>query len=288
MATAVLSSGERGQLRVARESDASPYDRVMSLGYDSDAALLALFMAGAAVAQAAFGFVILLISLVGLSMFANDVRGHIDARLAEVEIEITRDEVAPKPTVEPEVKEAPPVTKDTPRKEAAPPQAAAPAAAGKVIAATDDPNTPVDLTNTVVVGSAESYGGGNSANNGTSTTPVRATAIPGGVPGGTGTSPTPASIDRSRGAGLLGSTDWNCSFPAEADVAQIDEAVVKVQVSINADGAPQTVKVLADPGSGFGGAAIRCAKRQRFRVALDRDGNAQAGTTNPFNIRFSR
>ncbi len=295
MATVVLSSSERGErLRVTRVSDAvpsDPYGRVLSLGVDGDKGLLAVSLVGASVAQATFALLVLRVSLLGLSMFAHDVGRHVDNRLAAVEVDLTPAEAPPPPVVaEPVVKDVPSAPKDRTLepKAIAQPQAAAPAQAAEALTAKDDPNAPVDLTNTIVNGNAANYIGGNSANNGTSATAVRNTAAPGGVPGGTGTGP--ASVDRARSAGLLGSTDWNCSsfWPTEADVAQIDEAVVRVQVSVKADGTPQTVKILSDPGSGFGSAAIRCAMRQRFRTALDHDGNSQPGSTNPFNIRFNR
>ncbi len=289
MSTAVLSPTERDELRLARASDASPYDRVMSL--DADRALIAMFVVGASVAQAALGAFFVFVSLIGLSMFGDDVRSHVGMRLAEVEIDIAREE-PPKPAALPEVQQVPQeVTKETPKE--APPQAAAPAQVAQALTAKEDPNAPLDLTgNTIVSGSGADYAGGNSTNNGTSTVPVRTVPSASGVPGGTGNNvaPPPTGVDHSRSAGLLGGNEWNCSsfWPTEADIAQIDEAVVKVQVSVNAEGLPQTVKVLSDPGNGFGGAAIRCAKRQRFRTSLDREGNAQAGTTNPFNVRFNR
>jgi protein TonB len=295
MTTVVLSSSERGErLQVARVTDAAaadPYRRVLGLGYDGDKGLLAMFVVGAGVAQAAFALLVLFVSLLGLSAFAHDVGRHVDNRLSVLEVDLAPAEAPPLPVVaEPVAAEAPPAAKErAPQpKEKAPEPAAAPAQAAEALTAPADPDAPVDLTNTIVTGNAATYAGGNSANNGTSATPVRTTAAPGGVLGGTGTGPRP--VDRSRGAGLLGSTDWNCSsfWPTEADVAQIDEAVVRVQVSVKADGTPQTVKVLSDPGSGFGSAAIRCAMRQRFRTALDHEGNVQPGTTHPFNVRFNR
>jgi protein TonB len=294
MATVVLSPSERGEtMRVARAADAAatdPYTRVLSLGVNGEKGLLAVFVVGASAAQATFALLVMRLSLLGLSMFSHDVGRHVDNRLAVVEVDLTAAETPPPPiAAEPVVRETPPAAKEiAPQpKEAA--RGAAPAQVAEALTAATDPNEPVDLTdNTIVTGNGTNYVGGNSANNGTSAAPVRNAATPGGAPGGTGTGPAP--IDRARGAGLLGSTDWNCSsfWPTEADVAQIDEAVVRVQVAVKPDGTPQTVKVLSDPGSGFGSAGIRCAMRQRFRAALDHDGNAQPGTTHPFNIRFNR
>ncbi len=292
MATAVFTPVERDDPRSARARDATPYDRVMALGYDEDKGLIAIFFVGASIVQASLTMLFLFISLIGLAMFADDVRGHVEMRLAEIEIDVTRDDAPPMPAVEPVVKEITPTVAKDPTPKDAPPQAASPAAAAQALTAKEDPNAPLDLTgNTIVTGSASAYAGGNSSNDGTSTVPVRTIPVASGVPGGTGTGTAPAStVDRSRSAGLLGGNEWNCSsfWPTEAEVAQVDEAVVKIQVSVSAEGLAQTVKILSDPGNGFGGAAIRCAKRQRFRTALDRDGNPQAGNTNPFNVRFNR
>ena len=92
--------------------------------------------------------------------------------------------------------------------------------------------------------------------------------------------PAPAGPDRTRGAGLLGSTEWNdCPFPQEADAEQIDEAQVTIQVHVKPDGRAEKVVVLSDPGHGFGREARMCAMRKSFQVALDREGHALPGVT---------
>jgi protein TonB len=175
----------------------------------------------------------------------------------------------------------------------APPQPPAAAEAAKVLTADPDPNDPVDMTNTIVQGNADKYAGGVSANNGTSKTAVtnpgaQATGVPGGT--GTAAAPPPApKVDRSRKAGLLGSSDWtDCPFPAEADAEQIDQAFVLIQVRVKPDGSPETVTVVQDPGHGFGREARKCAMRKKFTPALDIDGNAIPAVTNPFRVRFER
>jgi protein TonB len=197
------------------------------------------------------------------------------------------------PPPEPEKEEPKPVIKEATPPPDTPPQPPAAAQAAKVLTAEPDPNEPVDMTgNTIVQGNADTYAGGVSANNGTSKTAVtNMNAVPTGVPGGTGTAPAPAvaRVDRSRKAGITGSSDWNdCPFPAEADAEQSDQAFVLSQVRVKPDGNAETVTVVQDPGHGFGREARKCAMRKKYTTALDVDGNAVAGPTNPFRVRFER
>ena len=156
------------------------------------------------------------------------------------------------------------------------------------------PDEPVDLTgNTIVQGNADSYAGGFTATNGTGTGAVAQMPSPTGAPGGTGPAraappPPPPTPDRSRAASLGGGAEWSCPFPPEADTAQIDEAYVTLQVDVGADGSPSAVRVVSDPGSGFGREARRCALAKRFQAALDHDGNPVSGMTRPFRVHFSR
>jgi protein TonB len=212
---------------------------------------------------------------------------------APSEIEI-QDEPPPPPPPAPSAEEAKPEPAAPPPphvvpKEAPPPPA--PAQAATVLTAAPDPNDPVDLTgNTIVQGNADAYAGGFTASNGTNANAVHALPSPTGVPGGTGPvqAPPVQGPDRSRLASP-GSTDWsNCPFPVESDTAQIDDARVMIQVDVRTDGSPAAVKVLTDPGNGFGREARRCAMNKRYPSALDHDGNPIAGTTKPFWVHFSR
>jgi periplasmic protein TonB len=213
-------------------------------------------------------------------------------QVAAQEIDVVRDEPPPPPpapeeTAKPE--EPPPVVKPAPH-EAPPPPAAAPAQAAKVLTQEPDPNEPVDLTgNTIVQGNADSYAGGTTSANGTSTRAVRSLASPGGATNGAGAAPAPAAAgpDRSRGA-TVGGTDWSAApFPTESDTAQIDEAYVTLQIDVRADGTPSAVRVITDPGNGFGREARRFALTQRFQPALDHDGNPIPGTLKT-RVHFSR
>jgi outer membrane biosynthesis protein TonB len=167
----------------------------------------------------------------------------------------------------------------------APPPAAAPAQAAKVLAQEPDPNEPVDLTgNTIVQGNADTYAGGTTSANGTSSRAVRnIVTAPTGVPGGTGTvaAPPPSGPDRSRKISPTLS-DWNAPFPPEADTAQVDEAYVVLSIDVRADGTAAAVRITSDPGNGFGREAKRYALSQTYKPQLDHDGTAIAGT---FSIR---
>jgi protein TonB len=229
--------------------------------------------------------------LVGLMALTSVVAWLHTVRLAASvpeEIDVMKEDVPPPtPTAEPEVKPEPAAPAPHHAREAPPP---APAQAAKVLTQEPDPNEPVDLTgNTIVQGNADAYAGGFTSANGTNGNAVRAMAAPTGVPTGTGPlRPAPVSgPDRARRASVNASdTEWNCPFPAEANADQIDDARVPIQVDVRTDGTPVAVRVLRDPGHGFGRAAQRCAMSKRFLPALDHDGSPIAGTTNSFVVHF--
>jgi protein TonB len=156
-----------------------------------------------------------------------------------------------------------------------------------VLAAEPTPDEPLDLTgNTFVQGNADYYAGGVTASKGTATQAVRnPTARPDGVVGGTGTAPA-SGVDRSRGAGAI-ERNWDCPFPAEADLEQINYQQVRVAVTVSPSGKPQEVKVIGDTSFGFGRAAQRCALSKTFIPALDRAGNAITSTI-PVMVNFVR
>jgi protein TonB len=206
------------------------------------------------------------------------------------EIDVMRDEPPPPPpppAEEPKAEPTPAQAKAAPHE--APPPAAAPAQAAKVLAQEPDPNEPVDLTgDTIVTGNADTYAGGVTASNGTSARAVRGLAAPTGTPGGTGAPrpPPPPGPDRSRRASI-GATEWNMPFPPEADTAQIDDAYVTLQVDVRPDGTAEAVRVLSDPGNGFGREARKYALTQRYTPELDHDGNPVAKTVTT-KVHFTR
>jgi protein TonB len=209
------------------------------------------------------------------------------------EFEIVREEAPPPPptaTAEPEAKAVAPPPRPA---QEAPPPPPAPAQAAKVLTAEPKPDEPLDLTgNTIVQGNADAYAGGFTTATGTGTGAATAMPSPTGVPGGTGpvqaAPPAPPGPDRSRTASLGGGGEWSCPFPPEADTAQKDEAYVTLQVDVKPDGTPGTVRVLSDPGDGFGREARRCAMNKHYATALDHEGTAIPGTTKAFRVHFSR
>jgi periplasmic protein TonB len=228
----------------------------------------------------------------GVGGWARDTRTIIHeyfARLYEVEMVNP-----PPPPPPPEEKQEPEAAKPEPAPKAthrAEEPAPAPAQAGKILAQEADPDAPVDLTGqTFVTGNAETYAGGVTASTGTSKTAVHnLAATPGGVPGGTGTKPGPATgPDLSRPAGLLsGSNEWSCPFPPEADMDQIDFQRVPVVITVRPDGKPDSVRVVKDPGSGFGREARKCAMEHRYEPARDREGHAITMSLT-LNVKFTR
>jgi protein TonB len=232
-------------------------------------------------------------SNLAVSRFTRDMLKAAHARLAaEIDVDLHQ----PEPEKPPEPPPAPPEPEPEPRfkpppaaPEAPPPPPPAAAQAGQVLAAESDPNEPLDLTgNTFVVGNGETYAGGVTASSGTSKSAVHdLSAKPTGAVGGTGTVPTSnSSVDLSRAATPV-SKDWNCAFPPEADVEQINYMRVSVLIQVGSDGRATTVQIQNDPGFGFAQAARKCALRQSFKTALNREGKPVAQSL-PTAITFKR
>jgi outer membrane biosynthesis protein TonB len=203
-------------------------------------------------------------------------------------VDIDLPKLEPKP--EPPPKEEPmplSAAKLAPKKaqsEAPPP----PAQAAQVLTQKEDPSAPADFTNSIVVGRADTYAGGTSAATGVTKRAV--TAFGSGSPTSTatrGTAPEPTGPDLSKRARLAESNSWSCPFPAEADVSQVDHAVVTLRIAVDIAGRATEVAVANDPGNGFGREARACARAKRYETATDRSGNAITGTV-LVNVRFDR
>lgn len=202
------------------------------------------------------------------------------------------------PEPEPEPPPPPPAPKEAapkepeedPYKEEPPPP---PSQAPKVLTQDPKEDEPLDLTGKGFVsgdGSGPGYGMVSAAGTASAAT-FNPHASPTGVPGGRGTGgppPPPSGPDRTKPAGLVGNSNWDCPFPPEADAEQIDQAVVTIMVTVRPDGSAQAVKVVSDPGNGFGRAARVCALSRRYTPQLDREGSPTLGTTPPINVRFTR
>jgi periplasmic protein TonB len=243
----------------------------------------ALFLHGGATARA-------FASLVDIAGFTLSIQKQIAERLRttyDVEVE-PPPPPPPEPKADPMPEPEPQPTKLAPAPHDAPPEPPAAAQAGKVLTAEPDPNEPVDLTDQgFVSGDGERYVGGTTAAKGTSTTAVHnSAATASGVPGGRGAAPAPAK-DLSRPA-MPKSLNWNCGFPAEADMEQVDSAVVRIVVTVSPDGRAKSVQVMKDPGFGFGALARQCAFRNAYVPGFDALGSTVTKTTPPFAVRFSR
>jgi protein TonB len=86
----------------------------------------------------------------------------------------------------------------------------------------------------------------------------------------------------------LSARDWSCPWPREAESLGIDEQTVVLRAVVSSEGHASSVHVLADPGHGFGQAALTCARQARFEPATDRNGQPYAATSPPIRVRFTR
>ncbi len=149
-----------------------------------------------------------------------------------------------------------------------------PARAAAVIA---KPADPVDFTSeTVATGNATTYAGGATTATGTNTVAVPSDAVI--------SEPT---ADESRPVRFRGK-QWRCPWPQTALSQDIYEQSVLLKVVVTASGQVESVRVLKDPGFGFGGAAVRCARRTKFAPARDAAGKAVRATSPPIRVRFTR
>ncbi|MCB9661531.1 MAG: energy transducer TonB [Sandaracinaceae bacterium] len=204
-------------------------------------------------------------------------------------------EPEPPPPHEPESAPEPsPVAAPTARAAAAPaPSASAPsepsgnppppAQAASVVAA-EAPSAPVDFTGfDMTTGAAERYAGGITASSGTNTRAVHAAAVdPNARPDGAQGAASQARPVR------LPARNWRCAWPTEADSLGIDAQTVVLRAVVGADGRALSVDILADPGHGFGAAALPCARNARFEAALDASGQPYVATSPPIRVRFTR
>lgn len=301
---ALASAG--GSAKKARGGDADPLAAVLVLGDRAVRVgailgiLLAFLTHGAGAARA-------MASLREMSLSVQEMRAGIHDFLwtmYDVDLEPPKPIDKPKEPDPPPAPDPEPVAIPAPKAAPAPKEEdpyeppPAPAQASKIITAPEDPAEEKieDLTDQGFVtgdGTGPGYGVVSAA--GTSSAPTwNPHAKVGGTPGGKGTGdvrpppPPPPTKDLSRSATVAGSTSWDCPFPAEADAEQIDSALVTVVVTVRSDGTPQSVKVISDPGHGFGRQARICALGKRYTPGLDRGGAPITQTTPPIRISFVR
>ena len=213
-----------------------------------------------------------------LEFWASDLATRIHHELSRLHEAPLEPDVPPppqQPAPPPPPKALPPTAKvDAP---AAPPEAtpaAAPAQAAEVVAVDD---APADFSGmTIVTGKASVYAGGVTTSSGTSTASV--------APG------TPvAQQARSYAKGVEPANgDWACPWPKEAERADVNEETATVRVTVDGDGTPLSVRLVRDPGFGFGAAAAACAMREVYAAARDAAGNPVRAESAPIRVTFTR
>lgn len=295
-----LSSGQAGMAFTAPlfGSVLDLGDRAMRVG-TAFGLLVALLFHGYASARA-------VTALFDMAHWARDTRAEIREYLwAVYEVDDAPKPEQPKEEPPPEPEPEPPPPEPEPQPTLAPPPpedpyqeppksaAPLPAAAMDTMTAKDDAQEPYEFAGTIIDNDGgKGAGYGQVATTGQGDKPVtNPKARLDGTPGGTGTAPAataPPSVDKSRPPSLVGSTSWSCPFPPEADAEGIDQAVAVIVVTVRPDGSPQSVKVVSDPGSGFGRAARMCALGRRFNPGFDRSGEPTTASTAPIRVRFSR
>jgi periplasmic protein TonB len=175
------------------------------------------------------------------------------------------------------------VVRPPPRAAAPATPPAAPAQAGQVLAA-DAEAQPLDFTSfDLATGDGPRYAGGVTASSGRSAQAAGGHVQTDGVArihGGTA-----RSLARSV---RLDAREWDCPWPRSAETLGIDEQLVLLRVIVRADGSVVSARLQADPGFGFGEAALACARRSRFTAAADASGNAITAESPPIRVRFTR
>lgn len=276
-----------------------PMDRIAAMG-SGGSTMVAIAVAGAIVfhagVAAAGGAAVMFRDFIS---WQRDMKGLVADKLAQtydIEPDKPKDEPPPKPEEKEEEKPQPTAQPQPQNKDEPPPPPPEAAKAGAVLAQAPDPNDPVDLTgNTFVTGTGDSYAGGVTQAQAKGGPTYQRNAVAEGKPGGTGTGtvapppppPPQPTVDRSRPPRLTGGDKWDCPFPSEAESDDVNEAYVMIKATVGADGKPQSVVVVSDPGHGFGREAKACALRKRWEAGLDRDGNATTATAQ-LKIRFTR
>ena len=78
------------------------------------------------------------------------------------------------------------------------------------------------------------------------------------------------------------------AWPDEASDADTDQQTVTFRALVQADGSVEAVKILSDPGQGFGAAAQKCLIHTTFQPAKDRHGQATRAWSMAIRVHFVR
>ncbi len=275
--------------RLAREG-IDPMDRILAIGSGGSTLLVVVLVGALLFHGGVAGMGAAAVMFDEFIEWHRGVKGMVADRLAQTyDIQQEKAKEPPPPPPEEKKEESPPPAKVLKEAPPPPPQAAQ---AGKVLTAAPDPAEPVDLTGQgFVSGTGTSYAGGVTQAGATGGPTQNMAASVAGTPGGTGTAAVVAPVqapDRSRPARLLNPERWQrIEFPEEANTDGVDHAVVLLKIVVDAQGSPASVTIVQDPGHGFGRQAKQFALRQKYDVALDRDGRPIPGVSSP-RITFDR
>lgn len=224
----------------------------------------------------------------GLASWSADLAARIHADLAD-DRAVDMVPPPPAPLKAPVPVPVPPVVADRtvvrtagrPSRRVAP---VAPAQAAAVITRAA-PESPLDLTgDTFVSGGAARFPGGATAGAGRSTAPVTGAVD---IHAPAARRPVAVAPALARPVALT-EGNWVCPWPAEADAEQIDEQTVVIRVRVRADGGVDAAELVADPGVGFGRAALACAKQTHFQPARDGTGALTVAWSSPIRVHFTR
>ena len=234
--------------------------------------------------------------LAWLALSRNPARGEEPPEPPSTVLEIAHvvDLDPPEPVPEPVEAEPAPATSDpvpvataAPATPSEPPPSDArpppPAQAGEVVAA-EGPVDPLDFTGfDITTGRGDGFAGGVTASDGTNTAAVQTRAVDRTAP------PNQPQAEASLAQPVsLPARNWQCPWPREAETLGIDEQMVVLRVVVGAQGRVSAAELIADPGHGFGEAALTCARNARFAPARDRSGQPYAATSPPIRVRFTR
>ncbi|MBX3261403.1 MAG: energy transducer TonB [Labilithrix sp.] len=88
-------------------------------------------------------------------------------------------------------------------------------------------------------------------------------------------------------AKLLPNADWSdCRASAAMSENRISEALVVIRVRVDAEGRPEHVHIVSDPGYDLGEAARKCAMGKRYIPAREPGARPRSSWTLPFRVRF--
>jgi protein TonB len=150
-----------------------------------------------------------------------------------------------------------------------------------ILTAQDLPDAPVDMTDSVLVGTAATVIGGE----------VRSGASGDGTGAGVRAS-VPIEERSSRPTlgqpvRLLGDPDWACPFPREAEADGTNHAEATLRIDVDREGLISRVTVVDAPKAEFGREAEACARRRRWAAARNPEGFPIAGSI-AVRLRFDR